>query len=144
MEAIKTTVEKITGWRACDGKYFVDEKECKKYEDSAKCAAKAAAMKLTVNSVCADSAFDDFCACCDDEVRVFDIKTVNDLQVVNTYLKIMDKTATCIDPECVGTRVVVRSSYDEWFCVHGTRKQIEERFNTLMDKLFKAGEQCAV
>lgn len=138
------TIEETIAWEADDGTRFNNRDACEKYEKSAVCVAGEAVKKLTVNDVCAEGAFGDFCTCYDDEVMVFDIKNAEDLNRVNTLLKLQSGENDIIDPKYIGSKVAFRYYCGENFgTLHGTRAEMEAEFSTLMDKLFKDGESDA-
>lgn len=144
MKAITRAVEKVVGYEACDGVFFPTEEACKNYERTAICVAGEAVKKLTVRDINADLAFGDFCACCDDAVLVFDIKTAEDLNRINTLLKLQAGENDVIDPKYIGSRVAFRYYCGENFgMLHGTRAEMEAEFSALMDKLFKDGDDNA-
>ena len=141
MKAIIRTVEKVVGYEACDGVFFPTEEACKNYEKTAICVAGEAVKKLTVKDVCAEYAFGHFCTCYDDAVLVFDIKTAEDLNRINTFLKLQSGENEVIDPKYIGSKVAFRYYCGENYgMLHGTRAEMEAEFSTLMDKLFKDGD----
>lgn len=144
MKPITKTVEETVAWEAADGTRFSNREACEKYEASAVGVAAAAVAKLTTGNVCAGTAFGDFCACYDDEIVLFDIKTVEDLNRINTLLRLQSADNEVIDPKYVGQKVAFRYYCDENYgCFHGTRADMEAEFRRLMDKLFKDGEDDA-
>ena len=141
MKAIIRTVEKVVGYEACDGVFFSTEDACKNYEKTAICVAGEAVKKLTVRDTNAEFAFGHFCTCYDDAVWVFDIKTAEDLNRINTLLKLQSDENDVIDPKYIGSKVAFRYYCGENYgMLHGTRAEMETEFSTLMDKLFKEAD----
>lgn len=144
MKAITRAVDTIIGYEACDGVLFPSKKACENYEKTAICVAGEAVKKLTVRETDADLAFGDFCACCDDAVLVFDIKTAEDLNRINTLLKLQSCHNDVIDPKYIGSKVAFRHYCGENYgMLHGTRAEMAAEFSALMDKLFKDGDDNA-
>jgi len=138
MEAIKVTktIEEITGYEAFDGTWFREEEECRKYEQSARGVASKAALSKQIGSVYADDAFPAFSICCEDRIVTYDIKTAEDLQIVNTWLNLLpDKRI--IDSKYIGHKVLVDIWIDEdGATIMGTRQEMEEKCKKMLDKLF--------
>lgn len=144
MKPVIKTIETTVGYEASDGRFFHNKEACAEYEKSAVCVAGEAVKKLTIRNVCADTAFGVYCACCDDSVMVFDIKTAEDLNRINTLLKLQSGENDVIDPKHIGSKVAFRYYYGENFgMLHGSRAEMETEFSALMDKLFKDGDDNA-
>ena len=135
---VEKTVQEITGYEADDGTWFRTEEECKKYEESAFCAAEKAVRECRTKHTTIEYAFDGFaCGCIEDDVCVYDIKDANALLIVNTYLASMSRYNQMIPVEMIGHKVCVQQYYDEdGVTILGTRADLELRFSKLMDKLF--------
>ena len=138
------TIEETIAWEADDGTRFSNRDACEKYEKSAVCVAGEAVKQLMVRDVCAETAFGHFCTCYDDAVMVFDIKTAEDLNRINTLLRLQSGENDVIDPKYIGSKVAFRYYCGENFgMLHGTRAEMEAEFSALMAKLFKDGDDNA-
>ena len=138
-----TKMVEVYGYEASDGKWFKDRNECAKYEASAAGAASAAASCLKEKDMLSDTAFGEFCACCDASIKTYNIKDANDLQVINTYLKSVSASGKVLSPEYIGHRVAIEFyDFDSGYMIIGTQKEAVGRFVDLMDILFdnKVGE----
>lgn len=136
MKAATKMVE-VYGYEASDGKWFKDRDECEKYEASAVGAASAAANCLKEKDMFADAAFGEFCTCCENSIRTYNIKDANDLQVINTYLKSVSTSGKVLSPEYIGHRVAIEFyDWDSGYMIVGTQKEAVGRFVDLMDMLF--------
>lgn len=141
---VEKTIQEITGYEADDGTWFRTEAECKKYEESAHCAAKSAADKYITNRSILEAVIGDLCGCYEDDMEVYDIKDAHALQVVNTYFGSMNPSNRMIPPECIGHKVCIQHYYDDTYInIHGTRVDMELRFSKMLDDLFKDGESDA-
>lgn len=141
MKELKRSVEQVYGYEAIDGTYFEDKDECEKYDKSANAAAFAAAKKLVGKESCADTAFGMFCTCCEDQICIYHIKTADDLQVLNTYIKAKNTFNDIAGPEMIGHKVAVLESFDDYCAPLGSRAQLETKFSQLMDELFAEPEK---
>ena len=126
------TIEKVirTDYVAEDGTIFINEEECKKYEESALFAVSKKLKRLTKAYA---SQYDIWDECCDeDEVEIFQVDTGDDLDCLRRYLYLKgvnehsdaDKKGLTIgDSVTVGHEVIVFWSYDHdyfWICGDGT------------------------
>ena len=137
MEIIKEMVEVTKGYKATDGTFFKDESECRKYEASAFAAAQAAAHTLVTKKTSAEGVFGDYMFCCEDTVMVFDIKNADDLQLINTYLKLLNVGNATVGPCYIGQKVAIDLyAYDNCIYIIGTRDEMEKNFQANMDLLF--------
>ena len=139
MKAITKTVEEVIAYEAYDGTRFSSKEECEKYENSAEYAAEKAAFALqTHKSNCADSVLP-YIPCCEDEWRVFDIKTAEHLRILNTHIKLRDPDCVHIlSPDYIGKQVCIGyAAYNNWMYVVGTRESMEAEFKKSLDYLFR-------
>ena len=135
MKKITRMVEEVTGYEAADGAFFRSEEECKKYEQSAFCAAQKTAETLKIKEMLMEDAAP-FIGGYEERVVAYDIKTAGDLQVLNTWLDLEDTSCEKVDPKYIGKRVVVQYWVDSGHSVLGSREDIEATFKKNMDKLF--------
>lgn len=133
------TVEKVYGYEASDGTFFKSEDECRKYEEGARCAASLAAKSLEFSKTTGGSFHDNvFCFGYEDDVVVYDIKTANDLQIVNTYIELINQYGTkrVIPPEHIGKKVCVSFWDGDSAYISGTRSEMRACFEAYLNTLF--------
>ena len=135
------TVEEVTGYLADDGTWFRSKEECSKYEASALYAAERAAFSRRISSAYAEDALRRFCTCLEEVIEVYDIATADDLQIVNTYLRMLEHSSATpqglIDPKYIGSKVAVDIWCDrDGFTVWGSREEVEAEFKKCLDKWF--------
>lgn len=143
MEIIKEMVEVTKGYKATDGTFFKDESECRKYEESALVAAQVAADKLSVRMCSAETIFDEYMLCGEDTIRVFDIKDADQLQIINTYLRLLSRYNLLVDPSYIGQHIAIDFyAYDDGIYIIGNREEMEKKFFEKMDRLFGPRENA--
>lgn len=135
MKALTKTTESIYAWEAFDGKIFNDRDECAKYENSAKAVAKRAANELIVRETPLYKFFEWVGS--EDTVRVYRIKDATDLQIVNTYLMLLDRGAKSIPVEAIGKDyAVVIWDCDEGYSEMGTKEELVAKMLNNIEKAF--------
>lgn len=152
MEIIKRTrtIEEIDGYKAFDGKWFKDEEECKKYEESAYGVLAKELNALAVNkkkprfSEC--DIFERFGYGSEEfEYTIIDIKTEEDLRVVNQYYELVSNgKANYIGKEYVGKRVMIGLGFEYDRYVHPCPRTMEDLmsdFEKDIKKFFKPEEE---
>lgn len=112
MKEIKKTItrEEITGYEAFDGTLFFSAEECRKYEDTAVCAAKAAAWHYHIDDRYSYDLFDS------DEVSliVFDVPDANAYEVIRHWAELAEVwDAKHFTPNYIGERVAFFESYGD-------------------------------
>ena len=112
MKVIKKTItrEEITGYEAFDGTRFFSAEECRKYEDTAVCAAKAAAWHYHIDDRYSYDIFDTD----ENYLIVFDIPDTKAYEVVRHWAEV-DRVLDVknFTPEYIGERVAFFHSWDE-------------------------------
>lgn len=101
---------------AVDGKEFRNEADCKEWENSYKCTIKQSFDKLPKKEIDGSSvAFP--CACSDDYTVVVEPSSLDDITVINAYVKtLIDDFAVCMDTTCIGKKVVLNfGCCDDYF-----------------------------
>lgn len=137
MIPVKETKEVVVGYQADDGTRFKTEEECRKYEESFAGAAAKVARLFQRQSMSLESAFGQFCGCCEDDVVLYDVKDMYAMQCINTHLQTLDKHNSVLTPEHIGSKVLVgKSPYDGYAYILGTRQRLEEVFSEMLDHLF--------
>ena len=123
---------------ADDGTEFKSEEECKKYEETAKCAVNVMFDKLQ-KQVCKDVGQDDWLSAFgfEDDIYAVKIRNANDVDAVNKWI-ISHKYSTdqCIGVDAVGTIQLfeVYSYIDEIWHI-GTVEKMKEEFSKFVDSL---------
>ena len=137
MEIIKKTItrEEITGYKAFDGTWFRHEAGCIKYEESALCAAKAAAWHYLVGDRISYDIFDS-----DEQgLLVFDIPDANAYEVIRHWAELAQvwdlKNFT---PEYIGERTAFFDSYGDlsFNPYFATKKDMMALYAKEIDALF--------
>lgn len=108
-EIEKTYKEKV--YVAVDGKEFKNEADCKEWENSYKCTIKQSFDKLPKLQVDGISIAFPY-ACSDENVFVVEPHSLNDITVINAYVKsLIDDFSVCLDTTCIGKKVVLNFGY---------------------------------
>lgn len=113
-EIEKTYKEKV--YVAVDGKEFKNEADCKEWENSYKCTIKQSFDKLPKVKVDGISVAYPY-VCDDDNVFVVEPKSLEDITLINAYVRsYIDSLATLMDTACIGKKVVLNFGYsDDYF-----------------------------
>ena len=147
MKAITTEIieKRITGWEAKDGKYFKTEEDCKKYEESAECAARCAMQRYVVCDCRPDDVSGDLPWPGDEgNVIGFNIEDENALNTVNFFLdwrfRCQEKTEKfaerLIQPKYIGKVVFIEVyAYDDDFRIMGTEEEIIDSIKDAFKKV---------
>lgn len=140
-------VEVITKYEAVDGTVFTTEEECKKYEETAKCAINwkiSNSFGRKVNSYgLIDGSFNMWdlpyvgSMCGDDTLFGLEIKNTQDLEALIMYLKcntsISDELiAEEITPDLIGKKVIINEAYDD----ENLQVIEKDKFFEALDKFF--------
>ena len=135
METLKRQVDEIYGYKAWDGVFFKSADECKAYEESARSVA-AKAAKTYEKKRMPTYDLTPFSGS-DDAVVVYDIPDGTALQIVNTFLHLLNSDNTPIDPVYVGSKVAtLQPAYDDYVYVLGSYEELIAKHTTLLDNLF--------
>lgn len=136
MEEIKVPREEVVGYRAADGTSFRNKDACEAYEHGALCAAKCAANCLKKSSKPLDAVMP-IVGCYEEEIAVYEIDNANDLQVLNTYLKMAYAGGDVVEPKYIGQKVAIQFWIDDdGYHVLGSYEDLMSNFKAHMDKLF--------
>lgn len=132
-------IEYVTTYIANDGTEFKSEEECKKYETTAKCAVNVlfnSVPKQTTPFIGEKEPFCDF-GSCDNEVYAVKIRSIDDLDAVNKYLKWSDSENDCLGVDAIGTiQILVYQAYcDGTIYKYGTPDNLKKEFCKAIDEL---------
>lgn len=120
---------------AKDGTEFGSEEECKKYEDTAECAIRAAVeciatKKCGVYTV-ADSGFP---YCYDGIFRAIKIRNVNDVEIVNKWILATNNSkCNCVSSNDIG-RTLIFEEYDNWINACGDIDEMVQNYRRALEK----------
>lgn len=133
-------IEYVTTYIAKDGTEFKSEDECRKYEETAKCAIFGALQKLECQKtdMFAERECDLFTSfSCDDNMYAFRIRNVDDLEVVNRWMHLVDDCSRDkLGTDAIGTIQLINTYCDdESVWVIGTVEQFKEKVCKQIDKL---------
>lgn len=140
----KITIEKTTKivmYQATDGTQFTTEEECRKYEESAKCALLTRYKPLVIGSITENNLFNG----CGSEEYEYDIVKINTEQDVETiiHLYMLYHRAECYRNSDVSIREKVTTAYktgdilfigryscgDDFFNIDHTRDELINNIN---------------
>ena len=119
---------------ANDGTEFEDVNECKKYEQTAKCAIDAMFNKLKMQKTeYVGDSIRSFCM--DDTVYAIKIKNMNQLEVVNKWIKSREASGRIIGEDEVGTiQLICDDGYSAW--TMGTPDNLKKEYCDAIDGFF--------
>lgn len=142
MRTEKKEIQKIEyeyTYIANDGTEFKSEDECRKYEETAKCAIFGAIKRLEYQETrCfAERECDLFTSfSCDDNMYAFRIRNVDDLEVINRWIHLVNIAGDKLGTDAIGTIQLINTYCDDedvWLI--GTVEQFKERICKQIDKL---------
>ena len=129
---------------ADDGTEFSSEDECRKYEGTCECAINAMFKEVPQQETYMDCAEPFQMFGCGDTMYAVKIRSLEDVEVVNKWIKYMDKNNTGIGADTVGT-IQLLNRYDSYVYVHGTpddlKKVYAEGIDNLVEKLVEKSEE---
>lgn len=99
-------IEYVTTYIANDGTEFKSEEECKKYENTARCAINEMVKRIPRQDTYDSENNGLPYFGCDDTVTAFKIRSVDDVEAVNKWLLDLDPVnckSLCLGTETVGT-----------------------------------------
>ena len=113
-----TTKTIVTEYEASDGKVFKNEADCKKWEDSYICTITNCFKKIPQTPVNGDHSYLSGSEC-DDEVITIMPRDLEDIKVINAYVK----ATTCgtdlnITHESIGRVLLLNFGYEHEWCVY--------------------------
>ena len=122
-----TTKTIVTEYEASDGKIFKNEEDCKKWENSYECTITNCFKKIPQISINGEYSYLNG-SNCDDEVIAIMPRDLEDIKVINTYVK----ATTCgeelkITHESVGRVLLLNFGYEhEWYGYYDLDKHFEQ------------------
>ena len=120
---------------ATDGKEFLSEDECKKYEGTCECAINEMFNKVPNQATWAGNV-DEFCTFgYDDTIYAIKIRDLTDVEVVNKWLKYKDSSARGIGADAIGT-IQIFSGFDCYVNCLGTPDDLKQIYINAVDSLF--------
>ena len=135
-EIEKTYKEKV--YVAVDGKEFKNEADCKEWENSYKCTIKQSFDKLPKAKVDGISVAFPY-ACSDDEVYVVEPHSLNDITVINAYVKsFVDDLCTPMDATCIGKKVVLNFGFSNDYFSFALLDDLIKDFNNNIESINNA------
>lgn len=135
-EIEKTYKEKV--YVAVDGKEFKNEADCKEWEKSYKCTIKQSFDKLPkfqVNGISVAFPY----ACSDENVFVVEPHSLNDIILINAYVKsFVDDLCTPMDATCIDKKVVVNFGYSDDYFSFALLDDLIKDFNNNIERINNA------
>ena len=131
---IKKKIEYKTTYIANDGTEFQSEEECRKYEETATCDTMFKALNVQ-HSYVADL-FREYSS--DDEFYAVEIKTADQLEIVNAWIKAHDiyNYRESLGDEAIGTIQIISLDWENNAWIIGTPEQMKNAYCEEIDHLF--------
>ena len=135
-EIKRVEIKKI--YVAKDGTEFDTAEECKKYEETAKCAINGMFNKLKVQYTYGVGEYEPFHTFyCEDELYAVKIENADQLEITNKWIKSIDPSNEAIGADAIGTIQLI-NTYDggggAW--IIGTPEKLKEIYCKGIDKLY--------
>lgn len=132
---------------AADGTEFASEEECRKYEDTARCAINAMFEKLEMQKTfCVGDSIDMLTPFSyDDNMYAVKVRDINDVETINKWIKAAHKDNAVLGAETIGT-IQLLDMYDcsSVWCI-GTPDDLKAKYaravDELVDKLVEKTEE---
>lgn len=134
-EIEKTYKEKV--YVAVDGKEFINEADCKEWENSYKCTIKQSFDKLPKKEIDGISVAFPY-ACTDEYVVVVEPSSLDDITVINAYAKSLDCFSVCLDTTCIGKKVVLNFGYCNDYFSFALLDDLIKDFNNNIERINNA------
>lgn len=123
-EIVTKSIETV--YEACDGKRFKNEADCKAWEDSYRCTITKCFQQIPQIRICGNRTYLDY-ANEDDEVVALVPRNLEDIKVINAYVKETTCDETNITHESIGRVIILNFGYDhDWCCWYDMDKHFEQ------------------
>lgn len=130
------TTEETYSYEAFDGCRFSSKESCLEYEASAFAVAKKTANAYLTKGTDITCVLE-WAGREDEAVKVYNIPDAEALQIVNTYLHLVDSYGSLIRPDMIGHKVAIKFQCDEeYYCIMGTRDEMLQDLTKNLDRLF--------
>lgn len=138
-----TRVEKEVYFEAWDGERFSDENACKEYENNARGVVGKKVQAFQVARVSEYDLFYAFGVGGDDyPVQVFKPMSEKDIESLNQYMNMFDKTAPLVEDSCIGQYVILNFNYEmDWVRARTLDNFLEEFKENFQKRILKEGDE---
>lgn len=131
----------VTKYEASDGRQFDNEADCKAWEDSYKCTITKCFQKIPQIKIPGSKSYLSY-SNEDDEVVTIIPRDLEDIKVINAYVKATTCDEINITHESIGRVIILNFGYDhDWCCWYDMDKHFEqikndyENYKSQLDKL---------
>jgi len=140
------TIEEITGYEACDGKWFANKDECLKYEETARAVIFKEFKQLMIGEPFPEcNIWENFGYGGEEfEYAIIEIKNENDLHIANMFSEVYNYGFT-FKNDMIGKRLLIALGYDGSYgdcCLcPRTEDELIEIFQRDIKKFFRPEEK---